>query len=142
MKSHRFMPRCFFPLCYGIHWGYIIAEPEENGTVRIQLSDSYGSGAPRSILNDLRSYLSLTFREAKFVVDKSNHCTDVLGYQKQPDGYSCGFYVILAMGNFCGGSGKLCSAMTRSGKTHKATARMFDKSKSDAASANGLTGNL
>ena len=35
-----------------------------------------------------------------------------------------------------------CSAMTRSGKTHKATARMFDGSKSDAASAEGLTGNL
>ena len=35
-----------------------------------------------------------------------------------------------------------CSAMTRSGKTHKPTARMFDGSKSDAASAEGLTGNL
>ena len=35
-----------------------------------------------------------------------------------------------------------CSAMTRSGKTHKATARMFDGSKREEASAEGLTGNL
>ena len=35
-----------------------------------------------------------------------------------------------------------CSAMTQSGKAHKATARIFDRSKSDAASAEGLTVNL
>ena len=107
LKSYEYMPRCFFPLCYDGHWGYMIVEPELSGTARVLWGDSLGQNPPKGILNGLRAYLSLIYRDATFVVDSRNHCTEVLGFEKQGDGYSCGFYVMLIMAKFCGGSGNL-----------------------------------
>ena len=59
---------------------------------------------PRGVLNAVRGYLSLVYRDATSEVDTRNHCTQVMDFEMQQDSFSCSFYVLGVMakvGNGC-----------------------------------------
>ena len=103
LRRFKCLPTCFFPVCYDDHWGYVYVEPKEKHRVAVFWGDSMGYSPPPGLLDSVRAYLCLIYRTASFYVESKNHCTEVLGYERQKDGHSCGFYILAAMAEVCGG---------------------------------------
>ena len=103
VRPYGSLPICLMPLCDGIHWGYVLVVPHANGRATVIWGDSYGIKAPKGVLNCVRAYFSLIYREAQFTIDSRNHMIDCMKFACQQDSFSCGYYVISAMAKFCAG---------------------------------------
>ena len=99
------IPTIILPINFSLHWGYVIVAPDlKSGVAVIMWGDSLRYCPPSGLLETLRLYLVLLYRGVRFVISTRNHALDVLGFARQKDGFSCGFYVLAVMSCFASGS--------------------------------------
>ena len=83
LKRFKSLPTCFFPICYNDHWGYVFVTPKKQHRVSVYWGDSMGFSPPPGVLDSVRAYMCLIYRTASFEIESENHCTGILGYERQ-----------------------------------------------------------
>ena len=98
------LPTIILPVNLSLHWGYINVKPDlESGGAVIMWGESLDCSPP-GLLETFRLYLVLLYRGVRFEISAKNHTLDVMGFARQRDRFSCGFYVLAVMSRFSSGS--------------------------------------
>lgn len=107
------MPVIAIPVCYEAYGGYISAKPKNGGRqCRVMWGDSLNIGPPRGVLHVIRVYMVQFLRDCEFHLEAENHFINALGFEKQRNGFNCGFYVLSTFQRICGGWKDKCMPLT------------------------------
>lgn len=86
------IPIMLFPVCYNSHWGYALCEPDHpNNICKLRWGDSQARGEPEAFRDVVRGYFVLFYPTYSFILEEQNHCLSILNFEKQRDGFSCGY---------------------------------------------------
>lgn len=91
------------PVTYSKHWGVVIASTR---TGEIWWGDSLGFSPFLRVVEVVHKIMQKISHRV-YTVQSGNFILDRLKYEKQEDGYSCGFYVVSAISHFADNIGNL-----------------------------------
>eukprot|EP00171_Calliarthron_tuberculosum_P000168 IDg168t1 len=81
------------PVAFDNHWGVIVADKDCKIKWGDSLHQKVDSEKIRSAISVVQTIMGKLFSNASWTLSTSNLMED-MGYNRQQDGYSCGFYVI------------------------------------------------
>lgn len=112
LMSRGSQTNVMFPVAHNLHWGMVIVKDQKiywSDSLRQNPFQSQG----RSILDVTKALFKNLFPESDWVIQKNsdgtlcNYMIDVLNYDLQKDGYSCGFYVLATLCTFAESFGEI-----------------------------------
>lgn len=91
------------------HWGAVFCYPEPGKEFfgRLMWGDSLGLRPPQHMLEFVHSFLNMLQGNVCWLMKGGNFILDVLSYEKQKDGYSCGCYFLSALSSFAKSKGRM-----------------------------------